>query len=76
MNYNELIAEAKFFGWRLRRCGELIQKGDLQPSGPVWEPVDADRIGTRVSGCCYRRDGSPNFVMGIRKRRKVEQPAA
>lgn len=69
ITYHELLAQAPF-GWRIRRCGELIQAGDLQPSGPVWEPIDKDRIGDRVDGCCYRPDGSPDFVMGQRKRKK------
>lgn len=69
MNYNETISKSPL-GWRLRKCGETIQPGDLQPSGPIWKPVDADRIGERVDGCCYRRDGSPDFIMGARKRQK------
>lgn len=68
MTYSELIAQSPL-GWRLRKCGEVIQAGDLEPDGPVWKPVEPRHVGQAVSGCCYRRDGSPDFIMGRRKRR-------
>ena len=37
------------------------------------EPEEQDAVrdwlvGQTVDGCCYRRDGSPDFIMGQRKR--------
>ncbi len=73
MTYTELLATSPK-GWRLRRVGEIVLAGDLQPSGPIWEPVDEYLIGTEVAHCCYHEDGSPDFIMGKRKRRKAKLP--
>ncbi len=69
--YTDLL-NASPKGWRLRRSGELIKAGDLEPDGPVWKPIEKHRIGAKVDGCSYSRDGGPNFVMGMRRRNKKE----
>ncbi len=68
MTYTELLAQSPL-GWRLRKCGEVILATDLEPDGPVWKPVRDWLVGQTVDGCCYRSDGSPDFIMGRRKRR-------
>lgn len=72
MSYAELLATS-LKGWRIRRCGELICAGDLVPDGPIWKPVDPSYVGYRVDGCCYRKDGSPDFVLGKRLRTKANK---
>lgn len=69
---NHLESSAK--GWRLRRVGETIQTGDLQPAGVVWKPVDAWKVDTEVQGARYTDE--MELILTPRKRRLSKQQVA